>query len=37
MKEDFGLKYKKVRLIPKLGNSNRSLYLRQQFAMEMIK
>ena len=30
------LYYGKIRHVPKLGNSNRSLYLRQQFAKVMI-
>ena len=36
LKREMGLRYKMVKVVPKQGNSERSLYLRQQFAMKLL-
>ena len=37
MREDLGMRYKKVVPISIHGNSTKNLVLRQQFAMHMVK
>ena len=36
LKEEIGLRYKMLKVVPKQGNSDRSLYLRQRFAMKLL-
>ena len=37
LREEFGMRYKRIKRIPFCGNSDRNLILRQQFALSMIK
>ena len=36
LRDKLGLRYKVYREVPKLGNSNRSLYLRMLFAKKLL-